>query len=244
MKSLMIAAACGAMALAGTAQAQTAERATIVVTGQGVAEAAPDTFSLTAEIAGRGADQAEAVRRLVEVQTAVTGAVSKLEGLTEVEVTTGLPQVSQIDGVDCERSQKSACEPAGYVATLSVVVEGRPALLGGDAVSLAAERGASDARLSKLYIADDTDLRRRAARAAYADALRQAEAIAEASGRHVVRMTQVEQPRNDPFYSNAYAFNAEEPFYGAASVRPRTGIGLTPDTVRVQTALQVTFEIE
>lgn len=246
MKFPMIAAVCGVLALAGEAQAQEAAPASIVVVGQGHAEAAPDTFAMTADIEGRGADQAEAVHRMVLAQTAVTDDISRLKGLTAARVTTGLPSVSPVYGADCEpHNRGKGCTPTAYVATLAVMMEGRPAERGGDAVSLAAERGARNARLTGLSLSSDDEVRRQATRAAVADARRQADDIAEGSGQRVVRMLRVEQAgSSDPFYGARMEDDRLFVFGLYNYSEAETPIALTPGPVDVRANLQVTFEIE
>lgn len=244
MKILLITAALGALALSGApAEAQVGPAASIVVRGHGSVEAAPDTFEMTAEVHGRGADQAEAVRTLAITQAAVTDAVSALEGLTAAKVTTGLPAVTALYGGDCHPGNRTGCTPTGYVATLEVKLEGRPAERGGDAVSLAAERGARNARLVRFSLQSDAPFQREATQRAFADARRQADDIARASGQRIGRMVLVEEAgQQDLFVYGLYEFDAN---YGASSyVEPQTPISLTPGAIEIQTHLQVTFEIE
>lgn len=249
MRSLMMAAACGVLALAGSAQAQEAPKASIVVVGVGRVDAAPDTFSMTAEIEGRGSDQAEAVRQMVLVQTTVTDDISRLQGVTAAKVTTGLPAVTPVYPSSCSSQNRTAsCVPTGYVASLPITMEGMPAERGGDAVSLAAERGARNARLNGLSMSNVEDIRRHATREAFVDARRQAEDIAEASGQTIRRVLLVEEPnaRSDPFYGAGVDIDANSGFVRGlySYAEAETPITLTPGPVTVRASLTVTFEIE
>ncbi|KQW83155.1 hypothetical protein ASC65_07465 [Brevundimonas sp. Root1279] len=240
----MIAAACGAMALAGAAQAQAGGRATIVVRGEGRVEAMPDTFAMSAQVVGRGATQSEAVRQLALSQTTVTDAVSRLQGLTAAEVTTGLPAVTPTYSGECARDTHDKCTPSGYVAVLEVTLEGMPAERGGDAVSLAAERGAQSVRLTRLFLADETGQRSQAARVAFTDARRQAEDIATASGQRIVRVAKVASPDRQRIYG-LYNEAEVDAYYGATGYfTPETSLDLSPDAVSISSSLEVTFEIE
>lgn len=245
----MIAAACSAALLAGAAQAQDFPRlaSTIVVTGQGEAEEPPDSFTLSAQIEAKGADQAEAVANMVRVQTAVTDGVSRLEGLTTAKVTTGLPSIQPILAEDCTpRGRPSGCEVVGYVASIGVTMQGMPAERGGDAVSAAGELGARDARLTGFTLSDDSALQQQAAYEAFADARRQAEAIARAAGQRVTRVVTVEHPRSsdDPFYGAANLIEPRAFEAGLYDFRARTGISINPEAVKVESSLMVTFETE
>jgi hypothetical protein len=77
-----IVALAAASLLAGAAAAQDAAPpvASIIVIGEGRVQAAPDTFSMNAEVEGRGADQAAAVLQMTALQAAVTDQVTRLEG--------------------------------------------------------------------------------------------------------------------------------------------------------------------
>lgn len=248
---LITAAACGLAMLAGAAQAQDypqypRERSTIIVTGRGEAESPPDSFALTAQVEARGSDQAEAVSNMVRVQTAVTEGVSRLQGLSRAKVTTGLPSIQPIMAEGCaNRGPANGCDVIGYVASISVAMEGMPAERGGDAVSAAGELGARNVRLTELILSDERALRQQAARDAFADASRQAEDIAQAAGQRVARVVTVQEPysTDSPFYG-ANAIEPEGFVYGLYDFRARTPIGLSPEAVKVQSSLTVTFEME
>lgn len=244
---LMSAAACCVVLTAGAAQAQdvTPEPSTIIVTGRGEAEAPPDSFTLTAQVEARGADQAEAVSNMVRVQASVTDGVSRLNGLSAAKVTTGLPSIQPILADDCaRRGPGDGCETVGYVASISVTMQGTPAERGGDAVSAAGQLGARNARLTGLTLSDDRALRQQAARDAFVDARRQADDIAGAAGRRVARVITVRGPNPDePYFGSAQA-ESEQFVFGLYDFRARTPISLTPEAVKVESSLTVTFEME
>ena len=134
---------------------------------------------------------------MAESQARVTDGVTRLRGLTHSDFSTGNPAVQPVYTEECQNrgyGRQDGCDPVGYVATQTLALEGAPADRAGDAVSLAAERGARDARLSGYSLSDDSGLRRDAARAAFADARRQAEVLADASGQRIVRVVSVNRP--------------------------------------------------
>lgn len=239
-----------ALAVAGLAATPASAQdapASIIIIGEGQVEAAPDTFSMSAEVEGRGADQAGAVREMTTVQTAVTEGVTHLRGLTSTRLTTGLPSVQPIYGPDCSSrsyGQPNPCPVTGYIATMTLSLEGQPAERGGDAVSLAAETGAKTARLTALSLSDERAFRRQAAQAAFADARRQADDIAEAAGQRVVRVVRVQDSdaSNSVFVMGENLVGSDvDGNYGYVAPTPIT---LVPGPVSIRSRLSVTFEIQ
>lgn len=245
----VLAAACGVLILfAAPAGAQDWPRrpATINVTGEGRVEAAPDRFSMTASVHGRGADQVEALRAMAEAQTRVTDGVTRLRGLTWSEFSTGTPGVQPVYDEACQSrgyGRQDGCDVTGYVATLSLNLRGAPAERAGDAVSIAAERGARDTRLTGYSLSDDSSLRRDAARAAFADARRQAQIIADASGQRIVRVAGVNLPREE--VEMAYVPVPARPASGLMDFEsPTVALTVAPEPIRVDSSLAVEFEVE
>ena len=245
-----LAAACGALMLA-TAPALAQERTTVVVVGEGQAETPPDRFVLDAEIEGRGADQAEAVRRMTESHTTVSDAVTRLRGLTSVEVTTGLPEVTPIYESGCNPAafgRGAPCPINGYVASMALNLEAGPAERAGDAVSIAAERGARSVRLSRYALSDEAAAQRNALRDAYADARRQAEDIAAASGGRIVAVVRADATPDNRRTSALIGANFIDPDSDwvsyAEAQSPTTGISVSPEPIRTVRRLTVTFAVE
>lgn len=228
-----------------SAQEATLPPASISVIGEGRIEAAPDTFSMSAEVEGRGSDQAAAVRQMTALQTAVTDGVTGLEGLTSARFTTGLPSIQPVYAPDCENrsyGQPNPCSVTGYVAAMTLSLEGRPAERGGDAVSLAAETGARSARLTGLSLSDEQAFRSQATKAAFADARRQADDIAEAAGRRIVQVVRVQNPDSaSPYVLDGYGTAEMDGTFGANHATP---IVITPGPIAIRSRLTVTFEIQ
>lgn len=247
MKFLPSVALCGTLLLSAPAMAQDWPRqpATINVTGEGRVQADPDRFAMTASVNGAGATQVEAIRNLVEVQSRVTDAVTRLRGLTWSEFSTGTPAVQPIYSEECQArgyGRQEGCDVAGYVATQSLSLNGAPAERAGDAVSIAAERGARDTRLTGYSLSDDSSLRRDAARAAFADARRQAEIIADASGQRIIRVASVNLPQSD--LEASFVVPAQARLYGFFEEAPAVALTVSPQPIRVESQLSVQFEVE
>ena len=243
MKRLMI--GLFAALLAGTAQAQEAvgSRPSIAVVGVGTAEAMPDRFKMTAELEGRGQDQLDATRQLSILQARVFEGLKQLEGLETARVATGLPQIEATHAPTCGDdygSDKSNCPVTGYRASMTVTLSGGPVARGGDAVSLAGELGATGAALSSVFLSSETALKAQATRAAYADARRQANSLAAASGQRIVRVLLVQDPaaslENDKY--------VEDVVVTAQRRRATVPLNFEPAPVQISVRLTVIFEIE
>ncbi len=247
MKTMYLAAFAAVLtATPALAQQEITSRPSIVVVGEGRAERAPDTFRVTADVEGRGATQVDAVRALSEARERVGEGLERLAGLERARVTTGSPQVEPTHDPECgrERYNDSAnCPITGYRAAMNLTLEGAPVERAGDAVSLAAERGARNARLEAAILADDRELQAEANAAAFADARRQADALAQASGQRIVRVLRVQDPGARSF--GAAGIDAvQEVVVTGSRVRPSVPLNVAPPPARIDARLTVVFEIE
>ena len=233
--------------LALPAMAQEIEaRPSITVIGRGHVETPPDSFRMTAELEGRGADQVAALRALSAVQSRV-GEVEKLEGLKRARLTTGAPSVSPTFDPQCggDRYNRDAdaCPVVGYVASLAVTLEAGPVERAGDALSLASEQGARNASVQSFYLAEDASQTADAQRAAFADARRQADTLAAAAGQRIVRVLRLQNPDADRF-ATGYVANALAEVVVTGSRRPSVALDVAPPPVRTEAQIVATFEIE
>ncbi|WP_292062451.1 SIMPL domain-containing protein [Brevundimonas sp. UBA7664] len=246
MKSLTLVAgwACLLFAPAVSAQEVSPERASIVVTGTGRAEAPPDLFTVTAGIEGRGVDQVAALQALASRQRVVMEGLGRLEGLTSTEVTTDGAGIESISDPECGNSDYSpeTCPIVGYSASMTVRLVGSPVQRAGDALSLAGELGARDARVVRIHLSDNSDLREAANRAAFADARRQADLLASAAGQRVVRTVRIATPDARSMASSSDALADIVDF--EPRVRPVAPLVFAPPPTEFVTHLTVTFEIE
>lgn len=246
MKPIAAAAAILLMATPVLAQDDVLSRPSIIVVGEGEAEQTPDTFRVVAEVEGRGETQVDALRQLAGTQDRLSADIQRLEGLQAARLSTGLPQVEPTYAPDCpgDRSGggRDSCPVTGYRAAMSISLEGAPIARGGDAVSLAAERGARNARLESFYLASKRDLQSRANQAAFADARRQADALAQASGQRVVRILRIQDP-GARVQASPIA-QIDEVVVTGSRVQPSVSLRVAPPPVRVTSRLTVVFEIE
>lgn len=242
-------AAVAALMLATPALAQEGDsaRPSITVLGQGHVETAPDTFRLTAELQGRGADQVTALRALAEAQMRVSD-IEKLEGLRSGRLTTGAPSVTPTFDPQCGAQgygrDTEDCPVVGYVAATSLTLEAAPVERAGDALSLASERGARNARVESFFLKDDEAQSVEAQRAAFADARRQADGLAAAAGQRIVRVLRLQNPNADRLAARAGFADVQEIVVTGMRAAPAVSLDVAPPPVRTEAQILATFEIE
>ncbi len=240
-------AALALTATSATAQDLPNDRQTIVVVGEGVAERIPDIFSINVSIQGRGADQVTALRALAGIQTRVSTGLSQLRGLTHSEITTGSLEVEPTFSADCQNDSYrdyeglGDCEPTGFAASNSLTLTAGPVERAGDALSLASELGARSAVFSGGQLSDRTALQAAARQAAYADAVRQAEALATASGQRIVRPLRIVAENYRPARLAAQTI---QEIVVTGSRAPTVAIDVAPPPIRETMQLSVIFEVE
>lgn len=249
MKAFVCLAAVAALithAESAAAQDVPADRPTIIVTGSGRAERAPDTFAVSANLEGRGADRVSALRRLSEVQLLVGDGLGRLEGLTGSELTTGEVSVRPIRSQACGEDQYDRdeldCPVTGYLASIAITLKGSPVERAGDAVSLASELGAENASFSGGSLSDQAGLADEANRAAFVDARYQAEALAQASGQRIVRTLRVQEGDYSP--PRLQVREVDDIVVTGSRRRPAVGLSVSPEPVRIDARLTVIFEVE
>jgi len=243
-----------ATTLVGSAQAQTASTAEIVVMGSGSIERPADWAGISLSASGEGKTSVDALRNLTALQTRLETKLSALAGASSSRVETGELKVTPIRGKDCNSGERyrpvpvlsdGACAIVGYVASLSMTVKVAPAARVGDAASLAAELGGADVELSGSGLDARNALKEAAAQAAIDDARAQASAIAKASGVKLGPILRVQDPETMD-YAGGYAGLARlqpRPAAAAYEVAPAVAVSLTVPPVRENARLMVVFSI-
>lgn len=219
-------------------------RPVIVVQGRGVAERAPDAFFIGGDIRGEGRDSVEALRALTAAQARITEGLSDMEGLTGGTLRTEGVSVEPQFAADCrpDRRDSDACPVSGYSARMRFQFKGSPASSAGNAVSLAAEMGARNVSTTGAEVEDETALRAEASRLAFADAQRQADTLAQASGRRIVRVLRVQD-------SNARVAELKSGEIGeivvtGSRIRPTVAVAVDQPPIEIESRLTVVFEID
>jgi uncharacterized protein YggE len=248
MKIVLQALVAAALATSAAAQDDITTRPSIVVVGEGLAEQAPDRFRVSAEVRGSDTTQVEALRALARSQASVTEGLRELEGLETAAITTSGTSVEPVRPPRCnERYDDDGsvdCQITGYLARMSIDLEGSPVERAGDAVSLASERGAQSARLDSFDVSDRAALQARANELAFLDARQQAEAVAAASGQRVTRILRIAQPGARNVGSIDDEGQVEEIVVTGSRMRPTVSLEVAPPPATATARLTVVFEIE
>lgn len=187
-----------AMSIAGSAGAAEAP-STITVVGHGKASRPADVAALEIKIRGEGRNQVEALRNLSSVRERIEAQLPSIRGVAAVQIKTGELEASETRGADCPaveygsgpRLSVGPCAVTGYVVSLELTAQFRPAERVGAAASLAAELGATEVSLGRADVDDRSSLEREAASLAVQDATRQADVIAAGARGRVGRILHV-----------------------------------------------------
>jgi len=201
MRSLLLAGLIAATPSALLAQTIDPSKPTITVIGDGRAQASADHAWLSFNLRGEGANSPEAVTALTAARRKLDVSLGGLPGKPAVETRDSTLSIREVRAKTCTANYGSPnlstgeCAVIGSVATTNVQVKVTPAGQVGDVASLAAQLGAADVNVSSGGLSDDQALEDKAMRAAIADAKRQAQLIAEASGRTLGSIQRIQDSR-------------------------------------------------
>lgn len=170
--------------------AQTAEPAapTLTVIGNGRVEAPADFAWLSFNLRGEGPTSPEAATALSANRGKLEASLAALAGKPKLDVRSGTLSIREVRPKACVANYASPnlstgeCAVIGSVAVVGFQVKVTPAKQVGDVASLAAQLGAAEVNVNNGGLAEDHSLEDRAMREAIADAKRQAQLMADASG--------------------------------------------------------------
>lgn len=223
-------------------------QAVVVVTGRGVASRAPDFGEIQVFLMGEGDTQVEALAGLENQRAQIVDGLQHLDGAQVVVVRSDDVRIERVFGPDCEGDNYSpqrssgVCEPQGYSAAMEVYLRVSPAEQTGPALSLAAEFGAPRVNAESFGVDDILTLRNEAARAAFADAQRQAEIMATGSGGSLGRILRIQNSAVSG--GRNYGLDeVEQVVITGSRIRPAVRLTVTPEPVEVTATLGVVFEL-
>ncbi len=240
-------AVAAALAWQGTAQARADGEPVIVVIGRGQAERPADFYVVEGEIRGEGPDTVAAMAALKARQERVFEGMTAMAGAERIGLETGKLAMSAAYPPDCEHSsrlrQSGPCQPSGYTATLPVTMIVRPAALVGRAGSLASELGMDNVEAGGGGLDDDDGLRAQANRAAFADARRQAETLAQAASARLGPLVRLQDSRAT-YASDGLINESSEIIVTGSRVMPRVDLTLRPEPVSASATVTAVFRLE
>ena len=233
MKPLRIAAlvvlAAAVVAFAGVGRPESAGGAEkpsggITVTGVGTITSVPDEASFTIGVQTQGSSAREALAANSEQMRRVIAAV-KTAGVAKDDIKTQDVSVSA-NYVDEGRID-------GYTARNSVLVKIRDLDKAGGILDAASNAGATEVYGPTLSRSDEDDLQAKALRSAVEDARKKAEALADAAGVRLGRVTAM-----------AEGFSGgPPPYYAAEQALAKDAAPIEPGTQDSQATVTVTFAI-
>lgn len=245
-----------ACAVALPAQAQVgqdqSDRPLVAVVGRGEAEREAEYGVIRVDLSGEGNVQIEALGELESARAQMIDSLTRLEGADVAIRRTDDVRIERVFGPECEaedynpQRSEGACEPRGYVASLDLLIEVRPAAMAGQALSLAAEMGATRVSADSFGIDDLTGLRNQAARAAFENARDQAELLAGAGGQRIGPIVRIQDSaaRGGPSLSGLIDEDeVADVVVTGSRVRPAVTLAVSPEPVTVQVNLTVVFEL-
>ena len=239
------------LAFASAALAAEVPPPTIAVIGSGRAERPADYALLNFTLRGEGATSPEAVKALAGVQARVEASLPKLPGKPATEARSTNLQIREVRGKGCENRgygnpqlTSGDCAVVGFVATQTFQLRVTPATKAGDAASLVVQIGGFDLNASGGGVSDEHALEDAAMRDAVADAKRQAELLAVASGVKLGPIIRVQDSQAMPIVVTGSAVNAPPPPLPMPPVQLASPLAYAPQPISRTARVMVTYGLE
>lgn len=224
---------------------------TITVIGDGRAEAPADFAWLSFNVRGEGATSPEAVTALTTARRKLEASFKALPGKPVLEARDGTLSIREVRPKACQANygapnlSTGECAVIGSIATANVQVKVTPAKQVGDVASLAAQLGAAEVNVSSGGLVDNQPLEDKALRAAIVDAKRQAQLIAEASGRSLGSIVRIQDSQAAPVNAPpppppAPVYEAHEDI-GVFANKLAAPLALTPPPITRTARVTVTY---
>jgi uncharacterized protein len=205
---------------------------TVTVRGEGTAPVTPDTLDLVLSLVAEEDAPDAALDAVTARDAELRLALDELGIPLQARVTT-VASVSERYEFD-ERDRR---QPAGYRATISVLVTLSDVGLAGRVMKAASARAHAHVQGPGWRIGAEHPARLEACRAAVRDARRRAEAYAEEFGYRVTALTSATETAADPG-GYGYALAARKPVHMAED------LVVSPGEQTVRATIEATFELE
>jgi uncharacterized protein len=223
-------------------------RKQIIVRSEATLKVVPDSFRLNTELRARGETRDDAIKSISETLDRVTAEFPKLEGLEKSELDPSGVRLNPVYEAQCRRDRydDDACPVIGYLAEIDIEVEGSPAEVAGNALSLLSDLDVAEVEFNEYFIRDLSKVYDAAQEKAFENAKNKAGRLAEMAGTVLTGVIKIQMKE----------YEDEEIFYGGLSedsdvivvtgsrISPKNELSITPAPMKVQREMTVTFEIE
>lgn len=235
-----------ATALATAASAADDPTPRIIVSGTATAQTPPDRAAISYSIRGEGQTADDAVKALVAKRDAIEAGLGRFRGAAAP--TAGQMAVNEMRGRECQGYQPQlsvgACAVLGYRADMEVEVKTSAVKDAGTIVGLIGRLGGTNPRIAGFGLVDDQPARARAMTDAFAEAHKQAEALAAAGHVRLGRLLSASDGSygGRPEMAGDIVVTASR---GAAPPPPPPPIAvdLTPRPIETQARVTVVYEV-
>jgi hypothetical protein len=245
--------AVGALAAASVGCLPYGEKQTIVVDGEGVVMAKPDSFTVTAELHALGSDETQILKQVSQGLDRVMNSLPQLAGLESTQIETATVSLTPVYERECFRTsdytQRDACPVEARKGSVTLKVIGAPAESAGDAMSFLSELGASEVNLIGFGVSNIDEVESAATEAALKDAESKARRLARAAGLSLGRMTRAQYGsgfyEDRPYYASARPLLAvrEPPAAADDRVAPEVSLVLSPQPFEVREKVTAAFAL-
>lgn len=227
---------------------------TIVVDGEGVVMATPDTFNIQATLHSNAGEQSETLKLISQSMDTIAANLPALAGLEAVEIDSAsvavAPLYERLCVKDTEYGQRDTCPINGYESDVVLNISGSPASIAGNAVSYLAELGASGVRIQGYSISTMQEKRSDATVAAINDARSKAKRLAD--GMNVTlgdpQRIQYGAGMRDNFDydrdSGMYAFAVASPSPAGDRVSPEVKLAISVQPIEIREKITAAFAIK
>lgn len=224
-------------------------RKQIVVRSEATLKVVPDSFRLNTELRARGETRDDVIKSISETLDRVTAEFPKLEGLETLELNPSGVRLEPFYEIQCRRDRYNddACPVAGYIAEIEIEVEGSPAEVVGNALSLLSDLGVAEVDFDEYFIRNLSKVYDAVQEKAFENAKDKAERLAEMAGTALAGVTKIQMKEDEDdniMFRGVTAGSSDEIVVTASRLSPKNELNITPAPMKIQREITVTFEIE
>ncbi len=224
-------------------------RKQIVVRSEATLKVVPDSFRLNTELRARGETRDDVIKSISETLDRVTAEFPKLEGLEKSELDPSGVRLNPVYEAQCRRDRydDNACPVIGYLAEIDIEVEGSPAEVAGNALSLLSDLDVAEVDFNEYFIRDLSKVYDAAQEKAFENAKDKAERLAEMAGTVLVGVIKIQMKEDEDdniFYLGVLPGSSDEIVVTGSRLSPKNELNITPAPMKIQREITVTFEIE